>query len=630
MISAVDGTAGVGKTALAVHWAHRVRSRFPDGNLYADLRGHGPGVPADPARVLDAFLTALEMAPARIPTDLDAKVALYRSLLDERQMLVVLDNAASSGQVRPLLPGSPRCLIVVTSRDQLTGLAARDHARRLSLDVLPIEDAVALLATFVGPARAAAEPDAVRQLARLCARLPIALCVAGERAAAVGESPLDDHVRELAQGQRLDLLDAGGDPETAVRGVFSWSYGALTPDAARLFRLLGVPPGPDISIAAATALAGLPVPRAGALLVSLARAHLVDEHAPGRYRLHDLLRAYAAELSAGTDSNDERDAALRRVLDHYLHTAHAAARMLDPAREPIALRGPCPGADPVSIADHEQALAWFGAERAVLLSALDHANATAQDTYVWHLAWTLNDFLGRRGHWHDWAACGRAAVAAARRSADPAIQANAHRLLAYAYRRLTQFEDADDQLRQSLDLYRRSSDPAGQAHTHYTFAQMCAQQGAHTEALDHALQAGALYRIAGYRDGEARALSNVGWYHAQLGDHARAIEYCRQALTLLEELGDRDGQAGSWDSLGHAHHHLGDFGQAAHCYRQAVSLYVALGDCYYEADTLVNLGDAEQAAGHTAAADDAWRHALSILTELEHPDAAAIRARLGR
>jgi DNA-binding SARP family transcriptional activator/tetratricopeptide (TPR) repeat protein len=629
VISAVHGTAGVGKTALAVHWAHRVKAKFPDGNLYMDLRGYGPGQPADPGRVLDGFLAALDVTPAKIPVDLDAKVTLYRSLLDERQMLIVLDNAATPAQVRPLLPGSARCLVVVTSRAMLTGLAARDQARRISLDVLPIDDAIALLAEFVGPARVAAEPHAARELAMLCARLPVALCVAGERAAAHPTTALEDLVRELAdQQRRLDLLDADGDPETAVRAVFSWSYDALTPDAARVFRLLGLHPGPDISTPAAASLAALPLEQIQTSLAELASAHLIDEHTPDRYTFHDLLRAYAAEQTHAIDPDQQRNDATHRMLDHYLHTAYTAARLLYPARDSLPITPPQPGLTPEEIADHDRAMAWFTAEEAVLLAAVDHAATSGLDTHTWQLAWALYDFLDRRGHWDDYAATQRAAVAAAGRLADPTAQARAHRHLARACTRLGRFDDAHNHLRQALDLYHQAGDLVGQAHTHHTLAQMEERQGHHSEALDHARQALDLCRTAGHRPGQAGALNAVGWYHALLGDHQHALTCCEQALTLLQEINDLSGQASTWDSLGYAHHHLGHHDQAIACYRRAVDLYEDLGDRYYEANTLTHLGDAHHATSDFRAARDVWQEALAILDDLDHSDAYQVRTKL--
>jgi hypothetical protein len=348
VISAIGGTAGVGKTALAVHWAHQVADRFPDGQLYVNLRGFDPsGSVMAPAEAVRRFLDALQVPPERIPVDLDAQAALYRSQLACKRMLVVLDNARDTVQVRPLLPGAPTCLVVVTSRGQLTSLVAVDGAHPLTLDLLTEAEARELLARRLGPDRIAAEPQAVEQIVGCCARLPLALSIAAARAEQSG-FPLAALAGELAEtGRRLDVLDAG-DAAGQVRAVFSWSYTALSSAAARLFRLLGLHPGPDISAAAAASFAAVPPAETRRLLAELVRASLLTEHTPGRYAFHDLLRAYAVDVTHTHDPADQRRAAVGRMLDHYRHTAHTAERLLNPARDPIplALLPPGPGVTP--------------------------------------------------------------------------------------------------------------------------------------------------------------------------------------------------------------------------------------------------------------------------------------------
>jgi hypothetical protein len=341
-ICAVSGTAGVGKTALAVHWAHRVAGRFPDGQLYVNLRGFGPaGTAVDPGQALSGFLDALGVPAARIPADLDARAGLYRSLLAGKRVLVVLDNARSADQVRPLLPGSPGCLAVVTSRDQLAGLVATEGARPLPLDLLTTADARELLTQRLGEARVAAEPQAAGDIIAACARLPLALTIAASRAATNPGFPLAAVAAEL--GEACCALDPfhGSDHATDVRAVFSWSYRALSPEAARLFRLLGLHPGPDIPVAAAASLAAVPPARARMVLAELTRTHLLAEPAPGRYALHDLLRAYASEQAHAHETQSDRHAAVHRVLDHYLHTAHSDAACRGPACRARRADQPC-------------------------------------------------------------------------------------------------------------------------------------------------------------------------------------------------------------------------------------------------------------------------------------------------
>jgi len=628
VVTAIGGTAGVGKTALAVHWAHRVADRFGDGQLYVNLRGFDPsGSAMEPAEAIRAFLDALTVPPERIPAGPAAQAGLYRSLLAGKRMLIVLDNARDAEQVRPLLPGSPGCLVVVTSRAQLAGLVATDGAHPLTLDLLTPAEAHDLLAHRLGADRLAAEPDAVGEIITGCAGLPLALTIVAARAvySPFGLTTIAAELRDAQGG--LDPFDSG-DPATDVRAVFSWSYRTLSDDAARLFRLLGVHPGPDVSTPAAASLAGTSPDQIRPLLAELTRTHLIREHRPGRYGFHDLLRAYATEQTHRHDTDGERHAATHRLLDHYLHTAYTADRLLHPVRDPITPVPPQPGVSPETPADHRQALAWFTTEHPVLLAAVDHAANTGFDTHTWQLAWTLANFLDRRGYWPDQAATLHAAVAAARRLADPAAQARGHRDLAYAYLRLGRYDDAHTELRCALDLYDQTGDQVGQARTHLIVALLRGRQGRHAEALHHARQALDLSRAAGHRAGQARALNDVGWAHAQLGDHQQALTACQQALPLHQELGNRAGQAATWDSLGYAHHHLGHHTQAITSYQHALDLLRDLGERYNEADTLTHLGDTYRAAGDPDAARDAWQQALTILDELHHPDADQVRTKL--
>lgn len=630
VITSVGGTAGIGKTALAVWWAHQVRDRFPDGQLYVNLRGFAPGEQArDPAEAVRDFLTALGVPPQHLPPSLEAQIALYRSLLDGKRLLVVLDNARDAEQVRPLLPGTAGAVAVVTSRDRLSGLVAVNGAHPISLDLLTEDEASELLAHRLGPERVAAEPHAVQQIITRCARLPLALTVAATRAAQTG-FPLSALAAELAEaGKRLDVLSAD-DPASEVRAVFSWSYHALSAPAARLFRLLGLHPGPDVSAAAAASLAGLPPSRVRGLLAELTRASLLTEHTPGRYTFHDLLRAYAADQASSTDSDQERHAMVHRMLDHSLHTAHTAARLLQPAREPLALAPLQPGVTPEHLVDHEEALTWFTTEQAGIVAAVGHAAAAGFATHTWQLARTLATFLDRRGQWHDLAAIGDAAVAAAHRQADPAGQPLAQHILARACLRLGRLDDADTHLRRALNLFERTDDLAGQAHTHIEIARLRARQGplAITGAFHHVQQAEILHRATGHQLGQAQVRNAIGWYHARHGHHTQALICCQQALPLLEEFDDREGQAYAWDSLGYTHHHLRHHRQALTCYRHALDLFRDLGDRYLEADVLNRLGDTHNAAHDADATHDTWQHALNILTELDHPDAHHIRGKL--
>jgi tetratricopeptide (TPR) repeat protein len=404
----------------------------------------------------------------------------------------------------------------------------------------------------------------------------------------------------------------------------------LTPDAVRLFRLLGLHPGPDISVAAAASLAGLPPPRQRRPSSELVRAHLVDERSAGRYALHDLLRAYATEQALHTDPDGDRRAAVHRVLDHYLHTAYSAQQLLDQKRDPIVLDPAQPGVTEEHLADRQQALAWFGAEHLVLLAAVNRAASDGFDVHTWQLSWALTPYLDRRGHWADLAAIYRTTLEAVRRLADPARQAHTHRSLARAYVRLGRYDDANPQYRNAVQLYREVGDIVGQAHTHMNLSEVFEHQGRPQDALDQAQKALDLYAAAGKRDRRAVALNSVGWYHTLLGDHDKALAYCQQALATLQEIGDHHAEASTWDSLGHAYHHLGQHDDAVACYHKALALFQSLADRYSEPAVLNHLGDTHHAAGDLDATRTAWQQALTILDDLGHPDADRVRGKLAQ
>ncbi|RAO19261.1 Regulatory protein AfsR [Micromonospora noduli] len=625
-VMTLSGTAGVGKTTLAVTFAHRVADRFPDGQLYVDLRGFdATGTVVTAVEAVRGFLEALEVPPERIPTHLPAQVGLYRSLLAGRRMLVLLDNARDADQIRPLLVGSPNCLVLVTSRNRLAGLIAAEGARPIGVDLLSTAEAWQLLARRLGTDRLAAEPQAVDEIIERCARLPLALAVLAARGAEKPTFPLATLAAELRAAPRpLDSFD-GGDAGTDVQAVFSWSYRSLTPAAARLFRLFGCHPGPDIGFAAAASLAGLPRAQVPRLLTELAHAHLVTEHAPGRFGAHDLLRAYAAEQVERLEPEQARRAAIRRGLDHYLHTAHAAALLLQPGRDPVTLTAAAPGVLPEEITDLGQALAWFSVEYPVLLAAVAHARRAGFDGHAWQLAWTLVDFLQRRGRWPDLAVAQRNALAGAQRAGDRPGQANAHRDLARVLSRLGRVNEAARNYRQALVIFAELADHTGQARTHRAFGAMLDGLGRHAESLEQSERALALYRAAGHVAGEASARNAVGWAYAQLGRYEPALGHCREALALLRTTGDRHGEANTWDSLGFIHARLADHRAAIRCFQRAIGLYRRVSDRYDEADTLSRLGGSRQAVGDAAGAARTWRRALGILDDLGHPDAERVR-----
>ena len=628
VISAVSGTAGVGKTSLAVHWAHRVAHRFPDGQLYVDLRGfdHGGRITAH-AEAIRGFLDALGVAPERVPASVDAQAALYRSMLAGKRILVLLDNARDADQVRPLLPGTATAFTLITSRNRLGGLVATHAARPLTLDLLSATEARRLLASRLGQERVAAEPQAVDAIIAACAHLPLALVIAAARAQQTA-APLAVVARQLA-AHRLDALDAG-DAASRIRAVFSWSHSALTPAATRLFRLLGLHPGPDIDAATAASLAGVATAEVRPLLTELVEANLLTERVSGRYRFHDLLRAYAVDVLAVEEPEADRRAATRRLLDYYVHTAYAADRHLSPLREPmmLAVAEPAEGVRPGRPDDQVDALNWCTAEHPAMLGVLRHAAQAGFDTHAWQLAWCLDTYVGRRGSRPDRIEIWEIASQAAQRLGKPTAQAQAHRGLAHAYLMFNEYDEATEQLQQALDRAGEGGDTWAVASTHRILAQVHWRRGDLPQALHQAELMLALLRGDEHPQRLAIALNAVGWYHALLGDYTAAVAHCDEALLLYRRSENQFGQAKTLDSLGYAYHHLGEHARAVDSYGTAIALFRAIGDRYNEADTLTRLGEAHRFAGDIARAESTWRCALDILTELDHPDAREVRAKL--
>jgi transcriptional regulator with XRE-family HTH domain/tetratricopeptide (TPR) repeat protein len=522
VITAIGGTAGVGKTALAIHWARHMRDRFPDGQLYMNVRGYDRDQPMPTADALAAFLRALGQASEEIPTDNAERASTYRSLLDGRHMLVLLDNASSVEQVRDLLPGSPSCFALVTSRDSLSGLVARHGAHRIELDLLPLADAVALLRSLIGD-RVDAEPAAAEGLAHQCARLPLALRVAAELAAARRETLLAALVGELGDRERrLNLLDAGGDPRTAVSAVFSWSYENMPDEPRRMFRLLSLHPGADSDGCAAAALARTSPARASAALEILVRAHLLHRTGPDRFAMHDLLRLYAAKVANATDSDQDRRECSLALFEHYLDTAYAAltqVELADMTTRPQVRTG----AAAPKFASREVAQAWLEAELPNLV-AVARAATTAKE---YAIAPTLSTMVGRytalRGHHVEGLAIHDCALEAARASGDDAAQARTLALLGSSFGHQGQHAAAADVLRQAIELARASADLRAEALAASNFALAQLHLGDHTEALDWFALAIEVSRACGDFDRAAMVLCNRGFYLSSIGRYREGL-----------------------------------------------------------------------------------------------------------
>jgi DNA-binding SARP family transcriptional activator/tetratricopeptide (TPR) repeat protein len=625
----IAGTAGVGKTALALRLAHLVANRFTDGQLYLDLRGFDPGLdPLPTGAAIRSFLDGLHVPSDQIPVGLDAQAGLYRSMLAGRRMLIVLDNAASADHIRSLLPGGGRCLVIVTSRRQLTPLAATEGARILTLDVLTAIEAHDLLATRLGEARMAADPAATAELFAECAGLPMALSIVAARAESRPAFPLAAIASELRDARRrLDALD-GGEASIDARAAFSWSYEQLPSATATMFRLLGLHPGPDITEGAAASLAGISRRQAGRALRQLAANCLLTEHLPGRFAFHDLLRLYAAEKAVTTDSEEERKAATRRAVDYYLQSACAADHAIHTARRPIALSPPLPGTDEEAFAGHEQALAWFDQEYRVLLAVISLCAAQSLDAQAWHLPWAMESFFHRRAHWRDWASTQEVALAAAERKGDRDGQAHAHRGIANAHIEIGAHDVASRHLARALRLREVSGDVVSQARIHLDMARSAGLQHKYAENLAYARRGLELSRSASDTFGEGNGLAEVAWALALLGSYRQAIRHGHAALRTLRRIGHLHMQGYVWDTLGYVHHHLGDYARAAACYQRAVQILGKYGYRHGKAVTLMSAGVAYRAAGDAQAAGEAWREALAILEETRHPDAEKVRVHL--
>ncbi|MFI7672220.1 tetratricopeptide repeat protein [Actinophytocola sp. NPDC049390] len=617
VIATIDGMAGVGKTALALTWTHRVRHLFPDGQLHVDLRGFDEREPMDSGEALHGFLQALGVSAHAIPIELDAKTALYRSLLAERRMLVVLDNARSSNHVRPLLPASPTCAVVITSRDRMDSVVVRDGAHRIALDALPESDALALLAERVAPARLRSEPEATAELIELCVRLPLALSVAAAQAASQPALSIGTLVRGLRdERHRLDRLSLG-DADLSPRAVFSWSYAVLTAAAARLFRLLGAHPGTDVGVAACLALVGDQAPAA---LRELTRAHLLTEYVPGRFRFHDLVRAYATELCA---DDPERRAAVDRLVDHYLRTTTHADRIIQPHRHERAAPDQ-PPANP-EVTDYESAIAWFSREHTTLQAMVGVAAEHGFVDRAWRLAWAGTTYIRRSGRWGERVDVQRTALAAVVSGGDRLGQAVMSRHLASSLARLGHHDEAVDLLDRAAALYHALGDHDGIVKNHLVYARVLGGRGNHSEALAHARAAWELSRDGDSPLARADALIAMGQQMCALERHEQARPLCSQALELYGSIGQVEGQADALLTLGEIAETAGEYENAITCYRESARLDRQLGDRYWEAVALEHLADACRDPATTMSA---LREALDIYREIHHPAADRVLARL--
>ncbi|MEU4233540.1 BTAD domain-containing putative transcriptional regulator [Nonomuraea sp. NPDC026600] len=633
VIRVICGMGGIGKTALALHWAHQVAHRCTDGQLYVNLRGFHPSERAMSAgEALSVLLAGLGVAAEEIPAAVKARAALFRDRVAGRRMLLLLDNARDVEQIRPLLSAAAGCLVVVTSRDRLGGLAGDQGARSTSLGPLPANEAADLLRARLGAERVNAEPDAAAQIRSLCGGLPLALAIVTAHALTQPSFTLAAIAAELRRER--GSLDAftGFDTAASPRAVFSWSYHALTPAAARLFRLLGAAPGPDISASAAASLAGESGSRVRPLLAELTTTHLLTEHVAGRYLFHDLVRAYAAEMAAAADPGHDLTAAQHRLLDHYLRTAHRCSELMKPGQNVLPPPEPRAGVTPDRIGDTTQALAWFIAEESVILVTVEHAARLGLDHHVVHLAWSMHTYLILLRPAESALALARIAVRATAGLSDASMRAHTMHALASACTRAELPEEAYDNYWRALRLFTELGDVKGQAVAHLELTRLHDRQGRFTEALHHARRSLHLSRQDGVGTfEEAGALNAVGWVLIRLGEHRAGLAYSRRSLALHTAIGNVIGQSFNRYTIGWAHHALGEHRAAIDNYRRAMALGDGPGWHGRDHDALVleRLGDALHAVGDHEAARSNWRAALERLYDSRIEARAVILAKLG-
>lgn len=615
VIAAIAGGGGVGKTALAVHWAHRVSGDFPDGQLYVNLHGHSTTPPVGPIDALTKFLRALGVRPDDIVGELDEVSAQYRSELAGRRMLVVLDNAGSADQVRPLLPGVPTSLVVVTSRDRLDGLIALDGAQLLGLDVLGPEDAIGLLRQLLGAARVDAEPGAAASLVEACARLPLALRIAGAHLNNRPHQPIADYVLGLNAGDRVAALALDGDESATVRATFDLSYRHLADSDRRLFRLLGTIPTLDTTAAAAAALAMTDLPRAEHALDRLTRAQLLTEHAPGRYSCHDLLRAYARARSLAEDPDDVREQALTSLFDYYRYAAAGAMRvagLVPPHLEGRMPAIPSPSPPIAEFADAGAAAAWLEAELVNLLTVAAEESGHASD-----LSCILARYLDGQARYAEGLILHRHAL---RSTDEPGRRAQALDDLGSICWRLGRYDEALDNTGQALALLRETGDRSGEAGALSQLGGIYWRLGRHDEALAHTELSLAIRRAESDRPGQGISLGNLGAIYERLGHYDRAVEHYQQALVISREIGDQVGEARALDNLGIVYGRLGRYDQALDHQRRALAIRQGIRNRAGEGDNLTNLGVIHERLGRHGEALDLHQRALVL--HREHGDRA--------
>ena len=615
-VTVIAGMAGVGKTTLAVHAAHLLAGRFPDGQLYLDLRGFDrSGMAASPQDAVRQLLAGLGVPADRIPGEPDAQIGLYRSVLAGRRVLIVLDNARGAEQVRPLLPGARDCQVLVTSRDQMRSLIAIEGARLVGLSPLSPDDARETLTRRLGADRVAAEPEAVDRIVALCAGLPLTLSIVAARAATRPTHSLSSIAADLTRsGTGLHAL---ADPDSAAdaRTSLALSYHALSPGAARILRLSSLHPGAEASRDALASLAGVTVTEAEGDLDELERVHLMTQPEPSQYACHDVVRAFAAELAADDDAADE-DGVRLRLFDHYRQSAYRAMLTLRSNRSPVTFPAPLPGVTVTGFGTAEDASGWFASLYPVLRVLLEQTVEHNLPEYTWEFAWSLDTFHDRQARWQDKSWVHRAGLVAAEKLGNVTWQAHSNRSLGSAFRLLGDHQRAMEHFQVAQRLYTELGDVPEQAMNLHNLVAVFQALDLPEQALAHARQALELSEEIDDRQRQAIALNNLGWMYSNDGDQAAAIDCAQRALVLLDEADEVNLRAQLTRTLGQCQYRAGYTDLAMPNLMAALGIFHDQQDRYEEAYTLRWIAIAQRAAGHDAPARRAWQRALPMLSDL--------------
>ncbi|MBB5159560.1 ATP-binding protein [Saccharopolyspora phatthalungensis] len=628
LMAAITGAPGVGKTALALHWAHRIRRRFPDGDLYLDMRSYGSGPALSTEQALDIFLRSFRVDPESIPIDVDERAALYRSVIGTRRLLILVDNVASVKQIRFLLPGSSRCLLIATSRGMLSSLVAREGATRLTLDVLPPEDSVRLLAEIVGEDRIEADNAAANRIAQLCSHLPLALRVVAERTAGRPHLSLAEVADELVDEQRrLDTLASEEDELTDVRAVFSWSYRALTADQRRTFRLLGLHPGDEIGSAAAAALVGIPGSTVKRRLQELVDVHLLQEVTRDRFQLHSLLRAYSIERCQRETTQRERTHAIRRMQSWYLHTADRARQFILPYSHAIPLVA-VDGIQIPPLATVAESTNWYEREHINILGVLRQAMDLGQYDLAWKLPVVADGFFELHSYWREWKQIHEDGLAAAQAIGDRLGEASNFLCLGDATWRLGQHHEALEHYEQAHTIARQIADHWLEGFALRGTGLIHEELGDTSRATDYFERALAVFRASGIERGEGMALLSIGKAQRSGGEIRSAVDYCRDAIEIFERIGDQWSIAWARLPLGQIYDEMGQSDEAEASLRAALRIFEEFRDRRSEAGTLDQLGGVLKRRGDIERSRDCWTRALEILETLDETHAESVRTKI--